>query len=56
MSQNESDDPVGSGVVNSEIKLISLVTRVSFFFLPIWERSDNVRTQVGYEPTSWLLI
>ena len=23
------------------------MTRVSFFFLPIWERSDNVKTQVG---------
>ena len=28
-----------------------MVSRVSFF-LPIWKRSDNVRKQVGYEPTS----
>ena len=24
-------------------------------FLPIWERSDNVKAQVSYEPTSGLL-
>ena len=28
-----------------------MVSRVSFF-LPIWKRSDNVRKQVGYKPTS----
>ena len=29
-----------------------MVTRVCSFSFPFWERSDNIKTQVGYKPTS----